>query len=119
MLECKGGNTCPIPIKAIVTCGKVLLKATRTHQGNCEFLLMSNGVMKFIEMLRNQLTRLAPVSPIGEEFDCKGPEADPLAKSVMEFLSAFILQLSKATLNEHSKQRLQVGSLFLFCHCSM
>ena len=41
----------------------------KCFQGNCEFLLLSNRVSKFLELLKSQLTRLVPDHPLEVEFD--------------------------------------------------
>ena len=45
VLEFKGGNMCPIPIKAIVSCGKVMLKSINNHQ-ECLLKYISSLALK-------------------------------------------------------------------------
>ena len=109
ILESKGANTCAIPMKSLVTAGRVLLKATKGHNGNAEHLLLSNRVSTFVDVLKEQLTRLVPDPGLELDLDiAQGPDTDPLSLSVMQFLSAFILQLTTADLTQTSKTRLQV-----------
>lgn len=41
-----GGNTCAIPIKSLVSAGRVLQGATDGSPSNVEFLLLSNRIRK-------------------------------------------------------------------------
>jgi len=108
ILESKGANTCAIPMKSLVTAGRVLLKATKGHNGNAEHLLLSNRVSTFVDVLKEQLTRLVPDPGLELDLDiAQGPDTDPLSLSVMQFLSAFILQLTTADLTQTSRTRLQ------------
>ena len=64
-----GGNTCAIPIKSLVSAGRVILKAIDGHQPNIEFLLLSNRVSVLIEILKDQLTILVPEPGSGLDLD--------------------------------------------------
>lgn len=67
--NCVGGNTCAIPIKSLVSAGRVLIKSVQGHVANMEFLLLSNRVSVLADILRDQLTRLVPEPGSGIELD--------------------------------------------------
>jgi len=111
---CGGESTCVIPIKALVTAGKVLLKATNNHTGNTGFLLMSNRLTMVSDILLDRLIRLTPEQTKVEEVG-SGPDTDPLSQSLMLLLSSNIQHLSAEKLDQPLINRLQDIVSYIVC----
>merc|ERR1719220_760995 len=95
--ECGGGNTCVIPMKSLVSAGRVLVGAAQSHEANTEFLLMSNRLTLIVDILLDRLARLTPELPRLEEMTVAGPDPDPVSQSLMLLLSTVIQFLSGLT----------------------
>ena len=95
--ECGGGNTCVIPMKSIVSAGRVLIGATQGHEANTQFMLMSNRLTLIVDILLDRLARLTPEQPRLEELSLRGPDPDPVSQSLMLLLSTVIQFLSGPT----------------------
>ena len=117
--ECGGGNTCVIPIKSLVSAGKVLVKATAGHQTNTEFMLMSNKLALIVDILLDRIGRLTPEQQQQrpEEMTLQGPDPDPLSQSLMSLLSSNIQFLSSGTvkLSQNLAARLQDIVSYIVC----
>ena len=115
--ECGGGNTCVIPMKSLISAGKVLVKATHNHQVNTEFMLMSNRLTLIVDILLDRLARLTPEQPRPEEMTVSGPDPDPVSQSLMCLLSSTIsfLSTSPAKLSAGAGARLQDIVSYIVC----
>jgi len=115
LAECGGESTCVIPIKSLVSAGRVLIKATHNHSANSEFLLMSNRLTLIADILLDRLARLTPEQPKLEEVG-EGPDTDPLSQSLMSLMSSNIQLLStKETLSQALTTRLQDIVSYIVC----
>merc|ERR1719348_1045937 len=114
--ECGGGNTCVIPMKSLVSAGKVLVKATFNHQVNTEFMLMSNKLSLIVDILLDRLARLTPEQPM-EEVPTQGPDPDPVSQSLMLLLSTNIQFLASTDhkLDQQVSARLQDIVSYIVC----
>ena len=84
-----------------MSAGKVVIRATKDHWSNTEFLLLSNRLSLVVDILLDRLSRLVPeTTEMGQTLD-----TDTLSQSLMSLLSTCIKQL--ATTGE-TQQRLQV-----------
>ena len=115
--ECGGGNTCVIPMKSLVSAGKVLVKAVTNHQTNTEFMLMSNKLTLIVDILLDRMARLIPDQPRPEEMQVMGPDPDPVSQSLMTLLSTNIQFLSSGDpkLSQNVAARLQDVVSFIVC----
>jgi len=109
LAECHGDNTCVIPIKSLVSAGKVVIKATKDNYHNTNYLLMSNRLTLIVDILLDRLSRLVPSSdnPDQGEVDVEGPQTDPLSQSLMSLLSSCIQQLAAVNSPQQGPSRLQ------------
>jgi len=114
LAECGGETTCVIPIKSLVSAGRVLSKATHNHSANTDFLLMSNRLTLIADILLDRLARLTPEQPKIEEVG-EGPDTDPLSQSLMSLLSTNIQHLSKEKLSQPLTTRLQDMVSYIVC----
>jgi len=114
LAECGGETTCVIPIKSLVSAGRVLIKATYNNTSNSGFLLMSNRLTMIADILLDRLVRLNPEQPKIEEV-VEGPDTDPLSQSLMSLLSSNIQHLSKEKLDQTMVNRLQDIVSYIVC----
>jgi len=114
LAECGGETTCVIPIKSLVSAGRVLIKATHNHTANTGFLMMSNRLTLIADILLDRLARLTPEQPKIEEVG-DGPDTDPLSQSLMCLLSSNIEHLSKQKLDQPLTTRLQDMVSYIVC----
>jgi len=114
LAECGGETTCVIPIKSLVSAGRVLSKATHNHTANTGFLMMSNRLTLIADILLDRLARLTPEQPKIEEVG-EGPDTDPLSQSLMSLLSSNIQHLSKEKLDQPVTSRLQDMVSYVVC----
>merc|ERR1719427_1044742 len=114
LAECGGETTCVIPIKSLVSAGRVLSKATHHHSANTDFLLMSNRLTLIADILLDRLARLTPDQPKIEEVG-EGPDTDPLSQSLMSLLSSNIEHTSKEKLDQVMTTRLQDMVSYIVC----
>jgi len=114
LAECGGETTCVIPIKSLVSAGRVLSKATHNHTGNSGFLMMSNRLTLIADILLDRLARLTPEQPKIEEVG-EGPDTDPLSQSLMSLLSSNIEHMSKEKLDQPLANRLQDMVSYIVC----
>ena len=114
--ECGGDNTCVIPIKSLVSAGKVLVRAISGHQVNTEFMLMSNKLSLIVDILLDRIGRLTPEQR-PEEMTLQGPDPDPLSQSLMSLLSSNIQFLSSGSvkLSQNIGARLQDIVSYIVC----
>lgn len=89
----RGEATCVIPLKSLVTAGRVVQRAAAGHAANTAALLMSNRLALVADVL---LARLARLEEPQEELVGLGPDTDPLASSLMLLLSSTIQQAAAA-----------------------
>ena len=115
--ECKGENNCVIPMKSLVSAGRVLVKATTNHQVNTEFMLMSNKLSLIVDILLDRLARLTPEHEKLEEVPLHGPDPDPVTQSLMSLLSSTIQFLSsgQTKLGQNIGARLQDIVSYIVC----
>jgi len=114
LAECGGETTCVIPIKSLVSAGRVLSKATHNHTGNSGFIMMSNRLTLIADILLDRLVRLTPEQPKIEEVG-EGPDTDPLSQSLMSLLSSNIEHMSKEKLDQVMATRLQDMVSYIVC----
>merc|ERR1719376_178201 len=114
LAECGGETTCVIPIKSLVSAGRVLSKATHNHTGNAGYIMMSNRLTMIADILLDRLVRLTPEQPKIEEVG-EGPDTDPLSQSLMSLLSSNIEHMSKEKLDQVMTSRLHDLVSYIVC----
>ena len=94
LAECKGESTCVIPLKSLVSAGRVVIRAAQDHDANTSFLLLSNKLSLITDILLARLVRLEePVEETMMDLSM-GPDTDPLSASLMTLLSSTIQQVA-------------------------
>ena len=116
LAECKGESTCVIPLKSLVSAGRVVIKAVHNHDANTSFLLLSNKLALITDILLARLARLE--EPAEETMIANlGPDTDPLSASLMTLLSSTIQQVAdrEGVLDQLVTSRLQDLVSFIVC----
>ena len=114
--EGRGGNTCVVPMKSIVSAGRVLVGAAQGHEANTQFVVMSNKLTLIVDILLDRLARLTPEQPRLEEMTMTGPDPDPVSQSLMLLLSTVIQFLSGLTKqSQEVVSRLQEVVSYIVC----
>ena len=113
--ESKGENTCVIPLKSLVSLGRVVCRAVQDHPANTLHLLLSNRLALVADILLDRLVRLEGV---GELDAGLGPDTDPLSASLMVLLSSAIQQLSSCEVSPRQEVRARLQDLVSYIVCS-
>merc|ERR1719220_3354310 len=115
--ECKGESTCVIPLKSLVSAGRVVIRAAQDHNANTSFLLLSNKLALITDILLARLVRLEePVEETMMDLSM-GPDTDPLSASLMTLLSSTIQQVAdrEAVLDNEVTSRLHDLVSYIVC----
>ena len=90
-------SSCVIPLKSVATCCKTWALACKGHKANTEFVLKSNMINVLVDILADRMDVLLPNSndEIVADLPPKGPQVDPLAKSIMWVLAQIFEDLSQ------------------------
>ena len=97
-------QSCVIPLKSVISSSVTWKLACKGHRQNTEFVLKSNYITLFVDILLDRLSWLIPdeqvvkresteeINEFGENDN--GPDVDPVAKAIMNLLSTVLDDLT-------------------------